>query len=78
MPSERENFEHTFRSEYCDEEDIESVQDVSYSFLDLIPVHGHHDHVQANEQHDCHIELSVRRQIEDYCLGFELQRNTNH
>lgn len=67
-----EYLEQTFRRKYHDEYLIESFQHVRYQLALLVMVKRHRQHVQPDEQHDEHVELFVRYDLEDDRLRLPL------
>lgn len=72
MIAQRENFHQTLGAKDADKDHVKEVQYVAKRLRLLIVVHGHRQHVEANEQHDDHVEFFVRHNFEHDCLGSPL------
>lgn len=69
MVSQCEYFHEALRTKYTNKDHIQKVQHIAKRLRLLIVVHGHRQHVEADEQHDNHVEFFVGDDFEDYRLG---------
>lgn len=65
MVAQREHLQQTLAGEHRDEDHVQVIEDGAERVTLLVVIEGHRQHVQPDYQHDCHIELLVRRYFED-------------
>lgn len=68
MIAESENFHQTLGAKDADKDHVQEVENIAKRFRLLVVVHRHRQHVEADEQHDDHVELFVGDNFKDYCL----------
>lgn len=71
--AQREDLHQTLATEDTDEDHVQVVQHRAERFRLLVVIQRHRQHVEADEQHDDHVELFVCADFEHYCLWSPLE-----